>query len=66
MQFILLQIWKFFWKFYVSFFYEKQHYLGSEMWQIKLQKIVGDLWDKFRKLYMNGNYGYREFLAVLK
>ena len=54
MQFILLRIENFSEKFYVSFFYEKQHYLGSEMWQIKLQKIVGDLWDKFRKLYMNG------------
>ena len=49
-------------------FHEKQHYLGgggrgpggaveeegSEMWKIKLQKIVGNLLDKFRKLYMNG------------
>ena len=25
------------------FFYEKQHYLGSEMWKTKLQKIVGNL-----------------------
>ena len=41
-------------KFQVSFFYERQHYLGSEMSKIKLQKIVGNLLDKFRKLYMNG------------
>ena len=41
-------------KFQVSFFYERQHYLGCEMSKIKLQKIVGNLLDKFRKLYMNG------------
>ena len=35
-------------------FYEKQHYLGSEMRKINLQKILGNLLDKFRKLYMNG------------
>ena len=28
--------------------------MGSEMRKIKLQKIVGNLLDKFRKLYMNG------------
>ena len=28
--------------------------LGSEMWKIKLQKIVGNLLGKLRKLYMNG------------
>ena len=28
--------------------------MGSEMGKIKLQKIVGNLFDKFRKLYMNG------------
>ena len=27
---------------------------GSEMRKIKLQKIVGNLLDKLRKLYMNG------------
>ena len=27
----------------------------SEMWKIKLQKIAGDLSEKLRKLYMNGN-----------
>ena len=41
-------------KFQVSFFYERQHYLGCEMSKLKLQKIVGNLLDKFRKLYMNG------------
>ena len=34
--------------------YEKQPDLGSEMWKIKLQKIVGNLLEKRRKLYMNG------------
>ena len=47
----------------LGFHDEKQHYLGtwggveeegSEMWKIKLQKIVGNLLGKFRKLYMNG------------
>ena len=28
--------------------------MGSEMGKIKLQKILGNLLDKFRKLYMNG------------
>ena len=40
--------------FRFPFFYEKQQYLMSEMWRIKLRKIVGDLLDKFPKLYMNG------------
>ena len=34
--------------------YGKQPDLGSEMWKIKLQKIVGNLLEKLRKLYMNG------------
>ena len=34
--------------------YEKQPDLGSEMRKIKLQKIVGNLLEKLRKLYMNG------------
>ena len=41
-------------KFQVSFFYERQHYLGCEMSKLKLQKIVRNLLDKFQKLYMNG------------
>ena len=36
------------------FLYEKYHNLGSEMWKIKLEKIVGNLLDNRRKLYMNG------------
>ena len=36
------------------FLYEKYHNLGSEMRKIKLEKIVGNLLDKRRKLYMNG------------
>ena len=31
-----------------------ENYFGSEMSKIKLQKIVGNLLDKFRKWYMNG------------
>ena len=34
--------------------YEKQPDLGNEMWKIKLQKIVVNLLEKLRKLYMNG------------
>ena len=34
--------------------YEKQPDLGSEMRKIKLQKIVVNLLEKLRKLYMNG------------
>ena len=34
------------------------------MWRIKLQKIVGNLLDKLRKLYRNGTVIYK-FLAVL-
>ena len=42
-------------KFQVSSFYEKQCNLGDhEYKKIKLQKIVGNLLDKLRKLYMNG------------
>ena len=29
---------------------------GDEMWKIKLQKIAGNLLDKFRKLYNNGTF----------
>ena len=47
------------------FFYEKQHYLGSEMSEIKLQKMVGNLLHRFRKLYMNRKAMYK-FVAVLK
>ena len=35
------------------------------MCKIKLQKIVGNLLDKFRKLYMNGTV-IRKFVALLK
>ena len=28
--------------------------LGSEMWKMKLQKILGNLLDELPKLYMNG------------
>ena len=35
-----------------SFFYENN--MGSKIWEIKLQKIVGNLLDKLRKLYLNG------------
>ena len=73
--FNLLWQWEVFWflspshfwirKFSVSFFYEKYPSLGSEMWKIKLQKIVGNLLGKLRKLYMNGTV-IQEFLAVLK
>ena len=31
-----------------------ENYFASEMSKIKLQKIVGNLLDKFGKLYMNG------------
>ena len=57
-------MWEFFWflspahswilKFLGFLFYEKYPNVGSEMWKIKLQKIVGNLLDKLRKLYMNG------------
>ena len=35
------------------------------MWKIKLQKIVGNILDKLRKLYMDGTV-IKNFLAVLK
>ena len=35
-------------------FYKKIKFLGSEMRKINPQKILGNLLDKFRKLYMNG------------
>ena len=35
------------------------------MWKIKLQKIVGNILDKLRKLYMDGTV-IKKFLAVLK
>ena len=41
-------------KIFRFLFYEKYPNMGSEMWKIKLQKIVGNLLDKLRKLYMNG------------
>ena len=42
-------------KFLGFLFLQKIVYdLGSEIWKIKLQKIVGILLEKFRKLYMSG------------
>ena len=35
-------------------FCEKYPNLGSEVWKIKLPKILGNLLDKIRKLHMNG------------
>ena len=35
------------------FFYKPKFNLGSEMWKIELQKIVGNLLDELRKLYLN-------------
>ena len=35
-------------------FLQKTAYLEREIRKIKLQKIVGNLLDKFRKLYVNG------------
>ena len=37
-------------------FYEKQPDLANEMWKIKLYKIVVNLLEKLRKLYMNGTF----------
>ena len=51
--------------FRFPFNYEKWPNLGSKMWKIRLQKIVADLLEKLRKLYMNGTVTYK-FLAVLK
>ena len=39
--------------------------MGNEMAKIKLQKIVGNLLIKLRKLYMNGTVAWK-FLAFLK
>ena len=39
--------------------------MGSEMGNTKLQKIVGNLLIKLRKLYMNGTV-IQKFLAFLK
>ena len=39
--------------------------MGGKMREIKLQKIVGNLFDKLRKLYLNGTVIYK-FLADLK
>ena len=40
--------------FRFPFFYEKQPKLESEMWKIKLHKIVGNLLDKRRKMDVDG------------
>ena len=40
-------------------------WLASEMGKIKLQKIIGNLLDKLRKLYMNGTV-IQKFLTFLK
>ena len=35
-------------------FLQKLAQQGSKMWEIKLQKIVGNLLEKLRKLYLKG------------
>ena len=40
--------------FNFPFFYEKKPNRGSEMLKIKLQKILGNLLNELRNLYMNG------------
>ena len=52
-------------KFLVSFFYKNQPNMGSKMREIKLQKIVENLLDKLRQLYLNGTVN-QKFLVVLK
>ena len=47
------------------FLRKKELNLGSEMGRIKLQKILGNLLDKLRKLYMNGTV-IQKFLTFLK
>ena len=78
MHFNLLQKWEVFWclspsrfefeKFQVSPFSTKNSLiwgrLGSEIWKIELQKLVGNLVDKIRKLHMNRTV-IQKFLAVL-
>ena len=66
MQIDLLRKWEFFItdsslyhilrseNFRFPFSYDKKPNLRSEMWKIELQKIVVNLLDKLRKLYMNG------------
>ena len=62
MQFNELRKWEFFQSSLHRIFesenlYEKQPHLGSEscqMWKIRIQKIVGNLLHKLRKLYMDG------------
>ena len=49
----------------VSFFYEKQANLGTEMRKIKLQKILGNLLDMLGKLKMNETV-IQKFSAFLK
>ena len=46
------------------FSHEKQLNLGSEMGKNKLQKILGDLLDTLRKLYMNETI-IQKFLAFV-
>ena len=37
----------------VTFVYENSLTWGREMWKIELKKVVGNLLDKLRKLYVN-------------
>ena len=64
MQFIFLRTWEFFWLPDLNHTFESEHFRfliptkNSITWGVKcqkftLQKIVGNLLDKFRKLYMN-------------
>ena len=50
------------WSFSFPFFIEKRPKLGSDMWKIKLQKIVGNLLGKLRKLFMNSRKGHLEWI----
>ena len=47
------------------FFYKKKFNLGSEMWKIELQKIVGNWLDELQKLYLNRIVIYK-FFGILK
>ena len=48
-----------------SFFYEKKANLGTEIRKIIMYKILGNLLDMLRKLYMNGTVIWK-FLAFPK
>ena len=40
----------------VTFVYENSLTWGREMWKIELKKVVGNLLDKLRKLYVNETF----------